>query len=191
MSIEVQREAALSLREPGGIVRVRVSWPPPGSGDGGPVLVFLSDVDSSPEAVDALCRGLCVEAGMLVLSLRTRAFDAATTALEWTADHAHQLGADPTRLLIGGVGTGGGLAAAVAAHARDLGWPPLTRQVLVRPDFSECPVPESLVGVAPATVVGARAYASRLEEAGVEVEERRMGDLVGSLANQPRLLQGV
>jgi len=161
------RDASLALRERKGIVRVRVNWP---TLDGKPpVLAFLSSDDVRTDTVDALCSGLCVDAGILVLSVRTDCFDTATTALEWTAEHAKQLDADPATVLVGGIGRGGALAAAVALGARDNGWPDLTRQVLIRPDFAD--FPEALAGVAPATVVGISEYSSRLREAGVEVEE--------------------
>jgi acetyl esterase/lipase len=141
----------------------------------------VCDVDSSAEEVDALCRQLCAEVGLMVLSLRTGAYDAATTALEWTADHARQLGADPETLLVGGIGAGAVVAATLALGARDSGWPALTRQLLVCPDRS-LPNGASLAGVAPATVLGALEYASRLREAGVDVEEvARIGDLATSL----------
>jgi acetyl esterase/lipase len=171
MATETQRDASLSLRDPSGIVRVRVNWPAPESGDAAPVLVFLSDLESSVGADDALCRRLSSEANLIVLSVRTAALDVAATALEWTADHAAQLGANPDDVLVGGIGSGGGLAAAAALRARDHGWPALTRQVLLRPDLAEWPGGEPLAGVAPAIVVGARRYAARLREAGVEVEE--------------------
>ena len=43
----------------------------------------------------------------------------ATAAVEWAADHAAELDADPGRLLVGGEGTGAWLATAVALEARD------------------------------------------------------------------------
>jgi hypothetical protein len=162
------RNASLALRERSGIVRVRVNWPAFGD-DRPPVLVFLSSDDVRTDTVDALCRSLCDEAAILVLSVRTDCLDTATTALEWTADHATQLEADPATVLVGGIGAGGALAAAVALGARDNGWPELTRQVLIRPDFSE--LPDGLAGVAPATVVGISEYSDRLREAGVAVEQ--------------------
>ena len=123
MATEVKREADLSLRERGGLIDVCVWWPALAEAERPPVLVFLSDDDSRREEVSDLCRELCAELGMLVLSVRTRAFDAAATALEWTADHGAQLGADPGRLLLGGIGAGASLAAAVGQGARDKGWP--------------------------------------------------------------------
>jgi hypothetical protein len=159
----VQREAALSLRAARDFVRPRVSWPVDVD-DGNPIAVFLWDGDSCFDAADALCS----EGGVIVLALHTAALDVATIALEWAGDHAGLLGGDPDRLVV----AGGGLAAAAALHARDQGWPPLSRQLLIGPDRSGWPpASASLAGVAPATVVNAPGYASRLRAAGVEVEE--------------------
>jgi hypothetical protein len=160
------RDASLSLRERSGIVRVRVNWPT--VEEQPPVLAFLSSDDVRTDTVDALCRALSAEAGILVLSVRTDCLDTATTAVEWTADHASQLDADPATVLVGGIGRGGALAAAVALGAHENGWPELRRQVLIRPDFAG--LPDAPAGVAPATVVGISAYADRLHDAGVDVE---------------------
>ena len=53
--------------------------------------------------------------------------------LVWTAEHAVELGIDPTRIVIAGASAGGGLAAAVALLARDRGGPALAGQVLMCP----------------------------------------------------------
>jgi hypothetical protein len=157
------READLSLRAAREFVRPRVSWPPDAT-DGSPIAVVLSDGDSALDLAGALC----LEGGFVVMALQTDALDVATIALEWAGDHASLLGADPDQLVV----AGGGLAAAAALYARDQGWPPLARQVLIGPDVSGWPpAGESLAGVAPATVVNAQGYASRLREAGVEVDE--------------------
>ena len=58
--------------------------------------------------------------------------DTATTALEWAADHATQLDADPDAVLVGGIGEGADLAARVAAGARVNGWPELVGEVLLQ-----------------------------------------------------------
>jgi acetyl esterase/lipase len=181
MPSEVQRDASLALRERNATMRVRVNWPTADEGATPPVLVFFSEADVLTDTVDAVCRGLCAEANMVVLSVRTADRDTATTALEWTADHATELQADPAAVLVGGIGRGGGLAATVALGTRDEAWPALTRQVLVRPDFAD--FPEALAEVAPATVVGAPGYSSRLREAGVEVEEL---DAIGELGSALR-----
>ena len=53
--------------------------------------------------------------------------------LTWTAEHADELGIDPSRILISGASAGGGLAAGVALLARDRGGPALSHQVLICP----------------------------------------------------------
>lgn len=53
--------------------------------------------------------------------------------LAWLADNARQLGVDPARIGIVGESAGGGLAAATALMARDLGGPALAAQFLVFP----------------------------------------------------------
>ena len=51
----------------------------------------------------------------------------------WVHDHAEELGADPTRIIVAGTSAGGGLAAAVSLMARDRGGPPLAGQLLLAP----------------------------------------------------------
>lgn len=53
--------------------------------------------------------------------------------LVWTADHAAELGIDPSRLIIAGASAGGGLAAGVALLARDRNGPALAGQMLICP----------------------------------------------------------
>jgi hypothetical protein len=156
-------EADLMLRGPRDFVRPRLSWPLDAP-YGRPMAVVLADHELSFELADALC----LEAGFVVLALRTDSAEVATIALEWAADHGSQLGADTGQLLV----AGGRLAAAAALHARDQGWPFIARQLVVGPGLSGWPLNGgSLAGTAPATVVNAPVYARRLREAGVEVEE--------------------
>jgi acetyl esterase/lipase len=53
--------------------------------------------------------------------------------LVWTAEHAAELGIDPSRLVIAGASAGGGLAAGTALLARDRNGPRLAGQVLMCP----------------------------------------------------------
>jgi acetyl esterase/lipase len=155
--------AGLSLRGSAGPLRAQVSWPDSEPGDR-PPLTVLVDGAEVPSAFSA--------AGIVVLSVRTAAFHDAVATVEWAADHAAELGADARRLMV----AGGALAAAVALHARDAGWPPLARQILIDGDLALPLRAATVDGVAPATIVtrgraSARRYAARLRHAGVEVEE--------------------
>jgi acetyl esterase/lipase len=173
------RVAELRLRDGTWPLPARVYWPRP-RGPSSPLLVFLASRDGAAEA-DRLCRELCARAGLVVLSAghssEPLTFSAARAATEWAADHAAELGADPARLLLGGAGRAGGLAAAVAVHARDQGWPPIVRQLLISPDLDGQPGRAgAFTGVAPATEVagpGGNRVAERLRAGGVAVQELR------------------
>jgi acetyl esterase/lipase len=186
----VRRVAELQLRGSAGPLPARVCWPAGVPGDGPPALLVCYPGGPDRAADEALCRGLCAQAGLVALwTTRPMAAPDATAVLEWAADHAADLDADPRRLLVAGRRGGGGQAAAVALHARDERWPALARQVLVLPDFRGRPLDgDDLAGVAPATVVSGRravhAYAERLRAAGVAVQELRPAPdrVVGALA---------
>jgi len=100
-------------------------------------------------------------------------------ALEWAAEHARELDADPRQLLVAGQNVAGARAAWLAIRAAERGWPELRRQLLVHPTFTDgYPIPALAVLVAPAIVItsGApsddgRRYARRLRSAGIEVAE--------------------
>ena len=53
--------------------------------------------------------------------------------LVWTAEHAAELGIDPSRIIVAGTSAGGGLAAGVTLLARDRVGPPIAAQVLICP----------------------------------------------------------
>ncbi|TMR10631.1 alpha/beta hydrolase [Nonomuraea turkmeniaca] len=53
--------------------------------------------------------------------------------LLWIAEHAGDLGIDPSRVVVAGASAGGGLAAGVTLMARDRGTPPIAAQVLICP----------------------------------------------------------
>ncbi|MFI0367327.1 dihydrofolate reductase family protein [Actinomadura sp. 1N219] len=181
-----RRSATLRLRGRTAPRPARVHWPRPVPRAAAPLLVLFADgaVERGLGPGDATGRTLAFLLGAVVVSVshvpgRDGVRDA-SAAVEWAAEHGAELGADPDRLLVAGHGAGGGLAAAVALHARDQGWPALVRQVLIFPRVPSGVAPV-LAGVAPATVLtrdgmglddGAR-YAARLRHAGVEVDELR------------------
>jgi acetyl esterase len=91
---------------------------------------------------DTLCRALANGGGCVVVSVDYRmapehtfpaAIDDAVAATRWVAEHAEQIGIDPTRLAVGGDSAGGNLAAAVALVLRDEGGPALVHQLLIYP----------------------------------------------------------
>ncbi|WP_232668544.1 alpha/beta hydrolase [Pseudonocardia sp. TRM90224] len=152
--------AQLALRGSAGRLWSDLHRPAEGSGA---LLVYLSD-PAGPLVEPA---ALGTHAGLMVLVSRPTTPHDAIDVVEWAAEHAAELDADPDRLLVGGEHRGAAFTAAVARQARDDGWPDLLRQVLVAPP----PATEACGGTAPATVVGDPGYAQRLRQAGVAVEE--------------------
>jgi hypothetical protein len=151
-----QRVADLRLRSSTGPTRTQVWWPlleEPGDADG--LLLFLVDARLGEGAVSWL-RELATRARIVIVAVPCATdgvrwtLPDATTALEWAADHASELEADPARLLIGGNGSGAELATAVAAHAAVAGWPLLERRILLVTDPPGGAAPS---GIAPAIVV--------------------------------------
>jgi hypothetical protein len=201
------RVADMPLRGRVGPLATRVYWPAPcldtrvGVDAAEPSALLLlvpgAGAAGDEDQVDALSHGLCVSTGAVVLTLLpspggpggdpvvdTAALRDAGTALDWAADHAAELGADAARLVVAGWATGARLAAAVARHAYEQGWPEIARQVLICPDRRVGGAPGSLTGIAPATVVtvgsGAGVApdagpdpATLLRRAGVPVDELR------------------
>ena len=121
------RIADLRLRGSTSPLPVRVYWPAQVASQPVPLLVFCIVGAGAGSAAEAACQRLSQDAGVVVLSVFCVAGSQdATNALEWAAEHATELGADPGRLLIAGEGAGGVVAAAVASHARAAGWPAVT-----------------------------------------------------------------
>ncbi len=98
----------------------------------------LGGIDTS----DGVCRALANAAGCLVVTPGYRlapehpfpaAVDDCLAAVSWVAGNADELGADPTRIAVGGDSAGGNLAAVVAQQAADRG-PRLAAQLLVYPN---------------------------------------------------------
>jgi len=92
----------------------------------------------SLEAADGHCGDLAAGADVVIVSVDYRlipenpfpaGLDDVTTALNWLAAHATELGVDAARLAIGGESAGANLAAVAAIQARDAGGPKLRLQL--------------------------------------------------------------
>jgi acetyl esterase len=125
-------------------VPVRIYWPNSEPGNL-PIVVFyhgggfaLGDLDTH----DPVARAHAVGADAIVVSVDYRLapehpFPAGVNdcwaALQWTAEHADELGGDASRIAVAGDSAGGNLAAVVAQRARDEGGPTLAFQLLWYP----------------------------------------------------------
>ena len=96
----------------------------------------------TPEQSGWLASRVAEQVGCVVVSPTYRlapehpypaAVEDAWEVLQWVAEHAHELGADPARIAVMGDSAGGNLAAVTALMARDAGGPALRAQVLVYP----------------------------------------------------------
>ncbi len=94
------------------------------------------------ESHDPVCRALANGAGCVVVSIDYRlapehVFPAGAedcyAATKWVAENAAALGADASRMAVGGDSAGGNLAAVVSMMARDRGGPKLNFQLLLYP----------------------------------------------------------
>ena len=132
------------VQTPAAPVPVRI-YTPRASDEPLPILVWLhggGHVVGCLDSYDALCRQLSLQGDCIVVSVDYRlapehkfpaGVDDSFAALQWTAQHAHELGGDPARLAIGGDSAGANLAAVCAILARDAGGPALRFQLLVYP----------------------------------------------------------
>ena len=141
---EVADVRALEADGPHGAIPLRFYRPIAGAAPL-PLLVYchgggwtIGDLDTH----DVLCRDLAAQAGVAVVAVDYRmgpehrfpaAVDDCLAATCWARDHAAELGADASKLAIGGDSAGGNLAAVIALLARDAGDLPLAFQLLIYP----------------------------------------------------------
>jgi acetyl esterase len=140
---EVGAVSDRTIPGPAGDIPVRV-YRPEGDGPFGGLVFYhgggwvIGDLDTH----DPLCRQLCLQAGVVVVSVDYRLapehrYPAPTedswAALQWVAANAAELEIDPDRLAIGGDSAGGNISALIAIRARDEGGPALRLQLLVYP----------------------------------------------------------
>lgn len=110
-----------------------------------PALLFAHGggwVTGSLDSHDRLCRQLANRLQAIVVAVDyacapehryPAALDDVAAAWSWLARHAHELGADPARLAVGGDSSGGNLAAALTLRLRASGAPQPAAQLLLYP----------------------------------------------------------
>ncbi|MBO3751077.1 alpha/beta hydrolase [Streptosporangiaceae bacterium NEAU-GS5] len=148
----VREVANLVIPGPGGDLPLRV-YRPAAEGPLPALLYFFGGgwVLGTIDTADGVARALANASGALVVVPGYRRapehpFPAAVhdchAALRWVAGHCSEIGADPSRLAVGGDSAGGNLAAAVTLLARGQD-PALAGQVLVYPNTDQLADDES------------------------------------------------
>ena len=144
-SLEIDRAENVRIPGPAGCLAARIYYPAGSSEELKPVLVFFHGggmMMGSLNAYDGLCRRLAHRSGCLVVSATYRlapehkfpaAVEDALAAVRWTHEHAAALGADASRVAVGGESGGGNLAAVVTQQLRDAGDLPIAFQLLINP----------------------------------------------------------
>lgn len=143
VSADVASVLDRTITGPDSDLAIRV-YRPDGDGPYGICVYFhgggftIGDLDS----VDHLCRALCNRARCVVVSVDYRlapehpfpaAVDDAWAAVRWAIDRGHEVGGDPSRVVVAGDSAGANLAAVTAIRARDDARPDLAGQVLIYP----------------------------------------------------------
>jgi acetyl esterase len=126
-----------------GRIPVRIYAP---NADQAPVLIYFhggSFMSGDLDTHDTPLRALANKVGCIIVAVAYRLapehpFPAAPedcyTVTKWVAENADEIGADKTRLAVGGDSAGGDLATVVCLMARDRGSPAIMYQVLLYPD---------------------------------------------------------
>jgi acetyl esterase len=149
--VEVYRTADRRIPGPGSDLAIRIYQPREAKpGELLPVLLWFHGggfVIGNLDTHDCACRMLCTRAECIVVAVDYRlapehkfpaAVEDCMAALRWVALHAREIGADPSRIAVGGDSAGGNLATVCAILARNEGFPRLAFQLLIYP----CTAPE-------------------------------------------------
>lgn len=125
-------------------IPIRV-YTPVGTAIGRPLIVYFHGggfVFGDLRGGDWICGTVSKSLGAIVVSVDYRlapknpfpaGVDDCFAGLVWSAAHAQELGADPTRIGVMGESAGGNLAAVVTLMARDAGGPAVGHQALLYP----------------------------------------------------------
>lgn len=179
----------LLLRAPGGDLQAELTWPAARTSQPGrqrppaAALVLTGD----PQAGAVAVAQAAARAGVLVITsaATSQLPDSSEYLLGWLADHAIDLGAETSRLLLAGLGTAAPAAAAVARRASTLGWPQVSRLLIILPDSAEGlltepgAAPDATAALGPVTAILSASAAipadlQALAAAGVSLRIRRI-----------------
>ncbi|MCH8161564.1 MAG: alpha/beta hydrolase [Chloroflexi bacterium] len=140
---EVTNVEDRAIPGPAGDIPVRIYTP---AGEAPyPILVYYHGggwVIGDLETSDGISRAFANAASCIVVSVDYRlapehkfpaAIDDAFAALNWVAEHAAEIGGDPSRIAAGGESAGANLTAVIAQLAKDAGGPRLAYQLLAYP----------------------------------------------------------
>ncbi len=142
--IELASVEDRTIDGPHGDLPIRL-YEPGTAGDDRPLLVYFHGggwVIGNIDTHDGTCRKLAADSGYPVVSVDyglapehpfPEGLQDCYAALEWAADAAADLGADPAKIVVGGDSAGGNLATAVSLLARDRGGPDIAYQLLIYP----------------------------------------------------------
>ncbi|PLT35104.1 alpha/beta hydrolase [Bacillus sp. V5-8f] len=139
----IHRVEDRTIKGPESEVPIRI-YTPEGSGPF-PMIVFFHGggfVYGDLESHDSVCRSIVKASQHILVAVDYRLapehpFPAAPNdcyaATKWVYDHADELNGDKERLSVAGDSAGGNLATVVSIMSRDLGGPPIYKQVLLYP----------------------------------------------------------
>ncbi|WP_121741260.1 alpha/beta hydrolase [Natronorubrum halophilum] len=143
-TIDLESVTDRRIDGPDGDLPVRI-YEPGTAGEDRPLVLYFHGggwVIGGVDTHDGTCRKLAAESGYPVVSVDYRlapehpfpaGLEDCYAALEWAADAASELAADPDRIVLAGDSAGGNLAAATALLARDRGGPAVAYQLLIYP----------------------------------------------------------
>ncbi len=143
-----KRDTVVPGHDGGPDVAVRV-YTPHGVDAPLPALLYIHGggfIMGNVDEMDWPCQNYCGELGAVVVSVEYRlapehpypaGLHDCYAGLVWLHAHADELGVDSARIAVGGGSAGGGLSAAVALLARDLGGPALCFQFLQIPELDD------------------------------------------------------
>ncbi|AGB30702.1 esterase/lipase [Natrinema pellirubrum DSM 15624] len=152
--IELESVEDHTIDGPHGDLVVR-SYDPGTQGEDRPLLLYFHGggwVVGSVDTHDGVCRKLADDTGYPVVSVDyglapdhpfPEGLQDCYAALEWVAEKADELRADPDRVIVGGDSAGGGLAAGLSLLVRDQGGPDIAYQLLIYPSVGDAPATEA------------------------------------------------